>query len=209
MCFFFYQFSIVFHGSVMGYITFTACHQSPRIFVESPCTIQIHALVLPSVDKQMLRPVPHELDPLKARWDLNVPQTVGSKNWLALSREWGNQPLHWYIGDETFLIPYYSKGQLENHQCMFRETKMHWRFWVEKIPVLEVLLHPVLLFARKTGQSFNIAKAWVRYGPLITGGYRIMKRKCYGTFDEHFGNKCWQNIGSQAYIWPNYNISPT
>ena len=31
--------------------------------------------------------------------------------WLALSREWGNQPLHWYIGDENSLIPYES-GQL-------------------------------------------------------------------------------------------------
>ena len=27
-------------------------------------------------------------------------------------REWGNQPLHWYIGDETSLIPYES-GQLD------------------------------------------------------------------------------------------------
>ncbi len=26
--------------------------------------------------------------------------------WVALSREWGNQPLHWYIEDETSLIPY-------------------------------------------------------------------------------------------------------
>lgn len=72
----------------MGYIprlhTFTVyCHvhgtKAPRIFVESPCTIQIHVLVLPFVDKQMLRPVPHELDPSVARWDLDVSHTAAGK----------------------------------------------------------------------------------------------------------------------------------
>ena len=47
--------------------------------------------------------------------DILDPQRPGFFNlrtyWLALSREWGNQPLHWYIGDETSLIPYES-GQL-------------------------------------------------------------------------------------------------
>ena len=32
-------------------------------------------------------------------------RTRDSLNWLALSREWGNQPLHWYIGDSC-PIPY-------------------------------------------------------------------------------------------------------
>ena len=45
--------------------------------------------------------------------------------WLALSREWGNQPFHWYIGDETSLIPYES-GQL-----------VLWSFWVESKENLE------------------------------------------------------------------------
>ena len=45
-------------------------HQRPPGFsLRAPGTIQIHVLVLPFVDKQMLRPVPHELDPSVAPWD--------------------------------------------------------------------------------------------------------------------------------------------
>ncbi len=54
------------------------------------------------------------------RWNSSQCSSLGSFGWIYFglkffkleklagptSREWGNQPLHWYIGDENSLIPY-------------------------------------------------------------------------------------------------------